>query len=125
VPNKKLDEAFNENKNIKESSFFEYLESFYNTYVDYLDTLTPDKIVCVVNIILGSLTLSSFLSILSIMLSEKIINKITFLDRFPRILAILNLRNNINKKIAKLYLLIHLILIIWALLCNLYMLILE
>ena len=49
-------------------------------------------------IIIGGLTLSSFVSILSIMLSENIINKIKLLDRFPRILAILKIRNNINKK---------------------------
>ena len=61
------------------------------------------------NIIIGGLTLSSFVSVLSIMLSENIINRIKFLDRFPKILAILKLRNNINKGIAKVYLIIHLV----------------
>lgn len=87
-----------------------------------METLTPDKIVCVFNIIIGCLTLSSFVSILSIMLSENIINRIKFLERYPRILELLRLRNTINKKIAKIYLIIHLVLILWSLLGNTYML---
>jgi hypothetical protein len=122
----KLDKSLEEVKEltVTESSFFEYINSFYNNYSEYLETLTPDKIVCVFNIIIGSLTFSSFLSVLSILLSEKIINRIKILERFPRILAILKLRNNINKKIAKVYLLIHIILILGGILCNIYMLLL-
>jgi hypothetical protein len=108
----KLDNSYEEVKELKESSFFEYFNSFYNNYNDYLDSLTPDKIVCVFNIIIGCLTLSSFISILSIMLSENIINRIKYLDRFPRILKILKIRNNINKQIAKIYLFLHLALIL-------------
>lgn len=119
---KKFDKCYDEVKELKESSILEYLNSLYNKYSAYLETLSPDKIVCVFNIIIGWLTLSSFVSILSIMLSENIINKIKFLDRFPRILAILKIRNNINKKIAKLYLFIHLVLILWSILSNTYML---
>jgi hypothetical protein len=92
-----LDQSYEEIKELKELSLFEYFNSLYNNYTEYLDTLTPDKIVCVFNIIIGGLTLSSVVSILSLMLSENIINKIKFLDRFPRILAILKIRNNINK----------------------------
>jgi hypothetical protein len=55
------------------------------------------------------------------MLSENIINKIKLLDRFPRILAILKIRNNINKKIAKLYLFMHLFILL-GILSNVYML---
>jgi len=118
----KLDKSFDEVKELKQSSLFEYFNSLYNNYTEYLETLTPDKIVCVFNIIIGGLTLSSFVSILSIMLSENIINKIKILDRFPRILAILKIRNNINKKIAKVYLFIHLVLILGGILSNTYML---
>lgn len=108
----KLDKAYEEVKELKESSFFEYFNSFYNNYNDYLDSLTPDKIVCVFNIIIGCLTLSSFISILSIMLSENIINRFKYLERFPRILKILKIRNNINKQVAKIYLFLHLALIL-------------
>ena len=124
----KLDKSFEEVKSlevvkeIQKSSLFEYINSFYNNYTEYLDSLTPDKIVCVFNIIIGGLTLSSFVSVLSIMLSENIINRIKFLDRFPKILAILKLRNNINKGIAKVYLIIHLVLILGGILSNIYML---
>lgn len=120
----KLDKSFDEVKELKQSSLFEYFNSLYNNYTEYLETLTPDKIVCVFNIIIGGLTLSSFVSILSIMLSENIINKIKFLDRFPRILAILKIRNNINKKIATVYLFLHLVLILGGILSNTYMLLL-
>ena len=108
----KLDKSYEEVKELKESSLNEYFNSFYQNYVDYLDSLTPDKIVCVFNIIVGGLTLSSFISIISVMLSENIINKIKILDRFPRILAILRLRTYINKKIIKIYLFLHLVLIL-------------
>jgi hypothetical protein len=77
---KKQDESYDE---IKELNFFEYFNSFYNAYVDYIESLTPDKIVCVFNIILGFLTLSSFVSILSIMLSESIIKKIKIFIEIP------------------------------------------
>jgi hypothetical protein len=107
----KLDKSSEEVQELK-SSLFEYFNSFYQNYVEYLDSLTPDKIVCVFNIIVGGLTLSSFFTIISVMLSENIINKIKFLDRFPRILAILRLRTYINKKIIKIYLFMHLVLIL-------------
>jgi hypothetical protein len=90
-----------------------------------LDTLTPDKIVCLFNLIIGGLTLSYFFSVLSLMLSEKIINKIKFLEKYPRILAILKIRNYINKRIAILYLFIHLVLILGGITCNTYKLFLE
>jgi len=93
----KLDKSYDEIKELTESSIYEYFNLLYNNYTEYLDSLTPDKIVCVFNIIIGSLTLSSFVSILSIMLSENVINKIKILERFPRILALLKIRNNIDK----------------------------
>ena len=117
----KLDKSYDEIKELQESSFFEYFNSISNKYSEYLETLQPDKIVCVFNIITGVLTLSSFVSILSIMLSENIITKIKFLDRFPKILAILKIRRIINKQIVKVYLFIHLFLILWGILSNTYM----
>jgi len=56
------------------------------------------------------------------MLSENIINKIKFLERFPRILEILRLRNYINKQLAKFYLFMHLVIIIIGILSNTFML---
>lgn len=117
----KLDKSYEEVKELKESSFFEYLNSIYNNYIEFLNNLTPDKIVCIFNIIVGGLTFSSFFTVLSISLSESIINRIKFLDRFPRVLTLLKFRNTINKKIAKFYLVLHLVLILWGILCNIYM----
>nr|AVR57730.1 hypothetical protein C0989_000045 [Termitomyces sp. T132] len=72
---KKLKDSFDE---LKELDISEVFFSMYNKYSEYLDFLTPDKIVCLFNIILNGLMFFSFFSILSIMLSENIINKITF-----------------------------------------------
>jgi len=116
---KKLDESFEE---LKELNIFESFQSVYNNYNDYLDTLTPDKIVCLFNMIVAGLSISSFFTVLSIMLSENVINRIKFLDRYPIILKILRIRNNINKKVAKFYLAMHLFILILGLLCNTYML---
>lgn len=73
------------------------------------------------NIIINGLILSSFFSILSIMLSDNIINRIKILENYPRILKLLKLRNNINKKVSKFYLLMHLIFIVLGILGNIYM----
>ena len=105
-------------KELKESRFSEYFYSFWNNYNDFLDSLTPDKIVCVFNIIIGWLTLSSFISIFAIMLSENIINRIKFLDKYPKILALLKIRNYINKKINNFYLFLHFC--FWELFGNMY-----
>ena len=115
---KKLEESYEE---IRKLDISEYLSSLYNKYNEFLDSLSPDKIVCLFNIIIDGLILSSFLSVLSIMLSENIINKIVFLEKYPRLLKLLKLRNNINKKVSKFYLLMHFILIILAILSNIYM----
>lgn len=106
---------------VRKLDISEYFITLYNKYGEYLDSLTPDKIVCLFNIIVGGLTLSSFLSILTILLSENIINKIVFLEKYPRILKLLKLRNNLNKKVSKIYLLMHIILIICGILGNIYM----
>ena len=115
---KKLDESFDE---IKKLDISEILTSAYNKYGEFLDSLTPDKIVCLFNIIIDALVLSSFLSVLSIMLSDNIINKIDFLEKYPRILNLLKLRNNINRKVSKLYLLMHFFIIIFGILGNIWM----
>ena len=115
---KKLDESFDE---IKKLDISEILSSLYNKYGEFLDSLTPDKIVCLFNIIIDALVLSSFLSILSIMLSDNIINKIGFLEKYPRIINLLKLRNNINKKVSKIYLLMHFFIIIFGILGNIWM----
>nr|YP_009653004.1 hypothetical protein [Laccaria amethystina]QCG70062.1 hypothetical protein [Laccaria amethystina] len=114
----KLDKSYEE---IKKLDISETLSSLYNKYNEFLDSLTPDKIVCLFNIIIDGLILSSFISVLSIMLSENIINKIGFLEKYPKILKLLKLRNNINKKISKFYLLMHFIIITIGILGNIYM----
>ena len=108
-------------KEIKKLDISEILTSLYNKYGEFLDSLTPDKIVCLFNIIIDALVLSSFLSVLSIMLSDNIINKIGFLEKYPRILNLLKLRNNINKKVSKIYLLMHFFIIIFGILGNIWM----
>jgi len=113
-----LDQSYTEVTKLDISEIF---NSLYNKYSEYLDSLTPDKIVCLFNIIIEGLILTSFVSVLSFMLSENIINKIGFLEKYPRILKLLKLRNNINKKVSKFYLLMHLILIVLGLLGNIYM----
>ena len=115
---KKLEESYEE---IRKLDISEYLSSLYNKYNEFLDSLSPDKIVCLFNIIIDGLILSSFLSVLSIMLSENIINKIVFLEKYPRLLKLLKLRNNINKKVSKFYLLMHFIIIILGILGNIFM----
>ena len=115
---KKMDESCDE---IRKLDISEYLNSLYNKYSEFLDTLNPDKIVCLFNIIIDGLILSSFISVLSIMLSENIINKIGFLEKYPRLLKLLKLRNNINKKVSKFYLLMHFIIIILGILGNIFM----
>jgi hypothetical protein len=116
--NKKLDEAFDD---IKKLDISEIFTSLYNKYEEYLNSLTPDKIACLFNIIIDGLLLSSFFSVLSIMLSDNIISKIGFLEKYPKILNLLKLRNNINKKISKSYLFIHFIIIIFGILGNIWM----
>jgi hypothetical protein len=106
---------------IPKSSFDGYLETFYNNYDQFVSGLSPDKIVLVFNIILGGMSLSSFLPIVSAMLSENIIKRIKILDSFPLIKAILQLRIDVNKKLVKIYLIFHLILIILGIFCNIYM----
>lgn len=71
-----------------------------------------------------TLTLSSFFTVLSILLSEKVINSIKFLDNYPKIVKILKLRNKINKSLHKFYLSMHVILIIITILGNAHMFIL-
>ena len=99
----------------------DYFISLYDNYSEFLDSLSPYKIVCLFNIIIDGLILSSFISVLSIMLSENIINQIAFLEKYPRILKLLRLKNVINKKVSKFYLLMHFILIIAGILGNIYM----
>lgn len=91
-----------------------------NKYQEYLLTLTPDKILAIYNIILGGMLFNSFFSVISIMISDNVINRIKFLDKYPRILNLLKLRNYFNKKISFVYLSIHFFLIIFGILTNIW-----
>ena len=116
----KLDECINKLNNMTKESIT-FIGEFYDKYLEFLSELGPDKIVCVFNIVTGSITLSSFLTVLSIMLSENIINKIEFLNNYPRILKLLKLRNSINKKFIKFHLTMHFLFISATILGNIYM----
>ena len=107
--------------NITKSDLSAFFTSIYENYVDYLDELSPDKLVCIFNIIMFSSLFSSFFSVLSILLSENIINRITWLEKYPKILYLLKIRNKLNKKIIKAYVLTHLFFILLGLIGNLYM----
>jgi hypothetical protein len=115
---KKLNESYDE---LTKLDISDYFITLYNKYSEFLDSLSADKIVCLFNIIFDGLILSSFVSVLSILLSENIINKIAFLEKYPRILKLLKFRNVLNKKVSKFYLLMHFILIISGILGNIYM----
>jgi hypothetical protein len=116
----KLDKAIDD---LVKSDLFEIFKNIYDKYLEFLSNLSADKIVAMFNIIMNGLILSSFFTVLSILLSEQLINRFTFLEKYPRILKLLRLRIFINKKINKFYLIIHLILIIFAVLGNIYILI--
>ena len=108
-------------ENLAQNNIGEFIFKIIEKYYEFLSTLTADKIVALFNIIMGALTLSSFFTVMSIMLSEQIINKIKFLEKYPKILKLFKLRNNINKSLNKIYLTIHIIFIILTLLGNLFM----
>jgi len=113
--NEKLDKTYYE---IQKLDISETFISLYNKYYEFLDSLTPDKIACLFNIIIDGLLFSSFFSIISIMLSDNIISKLSFLEKYPKILNLLKLRSNINKKVTKFYLLMHFFIIIFGILGN-------
>lgn len=115
---KKMDQSL---EDIFKMDISQIFIDIYDKYVNYLSHLSPDKIVCLFNIIIDGLILNSFFTILSLALSQNFINRITFLEKYPKLLSLLNLRNNINKKISKLYFFVHFFFIILGLLGNLYM----
>jgi hypothetical protein len=116
--NKKLEGSLNEINRLNISDLF---IKIYDNYIEFIFSLTPDKIVCLFNIIMGSLLLSSFFSVLSILLSENIINRISILEKYPKILYLLNLRNKLNKKLIKTYLMLNLIIILLSISGNIWM----
>ncbi len=111
---KELDEALDEMSKSKQD-ISDMFMNMYNNYVGFLDGLTPDKIVCFFNIIAYGLILSSFFTVISVMLSDVVLDRITFLYKYPKLLSILRFRNKINKKVGRLYLLIHVLFIIFML----------
>ena len=115
---KEIDELYNK---IKYSDISEYLTNFINKYYEFLATLTLDQIVCVFNIIIGGLLLSTYTTGLSILLSDSVVNRIKFLEKYPNILKLLTMRSNINKKINNANLIFHFIIIIFGLIGNIFM----
>ena len=56
-----MDECYNGVKDLNLSIFnFDYFESFYSSYTEFLDSLTSYKIVCIFIIIIDGLILLSF-----------------------------------------------------------------
>ena len=84
----RLENLIDEIKKLDLSNIF---TDIYDKYLDFLLTLGPDKIVAVFNIIMDLFILSSFLSLTSILLTENIINRIKFLDNYPRIKKLLKI----------------------------------
>jgi hypothetical protein len=106
---------------IQKLDISDFFLSFYNKYNAYLDSLSSFELVCLFNIIMDLSFLSLFTSILSIMLSDKIIHKIVVLDKYPRLQKILKIRTSINKSVSKAYLIYFLILLILTLIGNIYL----
>jgi hypothetical protein len=117
----KLDKSFEEVQNLNQSSFFEYFQSLYTNYTYYIETLNPDKAALLFNIIMGYLSLSYLLSLLTVLLSENIIKRIKFLDRYPSILAILKMKTEINTKITQIYLIQQFLILLVTIIVNTYM----
>jgi len=58
---------------MKKFNISDYLVSLYNNYNRFLNSLSVNKIVCMFEIIINSLILSFFLSVLIIMLSTSLL----------------------------------------------------
>ena len=106
---------------IRKADIGDFFTSIINKYNLFLDNLSLDQIGNIFNLIVGGMLLTSYISIFSVLLSENIINRITILEKYPRILYLLKLRNNVNKKINKLILITHLIIILFGIIGNLFM----
>lgn len=108
-------------ENLTKYDLSDLISKMVNKYYEYLSTLTPDKIVALFNIIMSGAILSSFFTVISVMLSEGIINKIKSIERYPKIVKLLKIRSNINKSLNKFHLFMHIMLILFTLLGNMYM----
>ena len=117
----RLENLIDEIKKLDSDSLTNIFTDIYDKYLDFLLTLGPDKIVAVFNIIMDLFILSSFLSLTSILLTENIINRIKFLDNYPRIKKLLKIRSDINRNLIKFYLLADFGSILMVLLANIYM----
>lgn len=106
---------------IRKADIGDFFTSIINKYNLFLDNLSLDQIGNIFNLIVGGMLLTSYISIFSVLLSENIINRITILEKYPRILYLLKLRNNVNKKVNKLILITHLIIILFGIIGNLFM----
>jgi hypothetical protein len=118
ITQEKIKKAFDE---ISTKNIGSFLTDLYNNYERYLETLSPDKIVSIFNIILNGMLLTSFFSVLSILLSDSILNKLTFLEKWPRVLKILRFRNSLNRKVSVVILAIHFLIITSGFILNVLM----
>jgi hypothetical protein len=112
-------------KNISKLDLSANFTKIYDSYLDFLSTLSPDQIVMLFNIIIGSVAISSYISVFSVLLSEKIINRMHFLEKYPRILKILQFRNNLNKKVNKITLIFHLFILLLGIAGNIFMFVIK
>ena len=119
---KEKDEAL---ENIKDSinkfSLGDVITKVIDGYSNFLSTLSSDQIAIIFNLIIGSLAINSYLTVFSVLLSENILNRIKFLENYPRILRFLRFRNSVNKKMNKVIFITHFLILLIGILGNLYM----
>lgn len=78
IAKNKLDKAFEE---ISKSNIGSFFTDLYNNFESYIESLSPDKIVIIFNLILNGMLFTSFISVLGVLLSDSVLNKLTFLEK--------------------------------------------
>ena len=119
---KEKDEALESIKDsINKFSLGDVITKVIDGYSNFLSTLSSDQIAIIFNLIIGSLAINSYLTVFSVLLSENILNRIKFLENYPRILRFLRFRNSVNKKMNKVIFITHFLILLIGILGNLYM----
>jgi molecular chaperone GrpE (heat shock protein) len=109
---KKLDETINE---ISKSDIGSFFQDLIDQYQNFLLTANIEQKLAVFNIILAAMLLNSFLTVLSILIGEKIISRFKFLDKYPKLIKFIEMRANVNKNLVKTVIVYHLFLILTGL----------
>jgi hypothetical protein len=109
---KKLEDTVKDISTQDISGFFTELLAQYQ---EFILTANPEQKLSVFNIILAVMLLNSAITVISILLGEKIISRFQFLERYPKIIKLLELRANVNKKFIKSVIVFHLLIILTGL----------